>query len=69
MDEEKKLRLGRNILNQWAEEAYIVGIVRPSQLTVISNRFKNVPKQIIHSWMLYTPGYLEPEQFFIEQGE
>jgi len=68
-DRERKLELGRKILNQWAEEVYVVGIVRQSQLTIISNRFKNVPGKIIHSWMLYTPGYCEPEQFFIEAGE
>ena len=66
---ERKLELGQNILNQWAEECYVVGVVRQSMLTIISNRFKNVPDRIIHSWQLYTPGYMEPEQFFIEQGE
>ena len=68
-DEERKLQLGRKILNQWAEEVYVVGIVKQSQLTIISNRFKNVPDKMIQSWMLYTPGYLEPEQFYLEAGE
>lgn len=65
-DEERKLELGRNILGQWSEECYVVGICRRQVLTIVSNRFKNVPDEIIHSYRLLTPGYIGVEQFFIE---
>jgi len=33
----------------------------------VSDRFKNVPDEIIHSFRLMTPGYLGIEQFYFEQ--
>ena len=65
-DEEKKLEVGRRILRQWAEECYTIGIVHQYQVTIVSNRFKNVPDEIIHSYRLKTPAYMGIEQFYIE---
>ncbi len=68
-DEARRLELGSRILGQWAEESYTIGICRAELLTIVSNRFKNVPDEIIHSWRLMTPGYIDIEQFYLEDWE
>jgi len=66
-DESRRLELGRRILRQWSEECYIIGLVLQKQLTIVSNRFKNCPDHIIHNWQLMTPGYIDVEQFYIDE--
>ena len=66
-DDARKYALGQQILRQWAEQSYIIGICRQELLTIVSNRFKNVPDTIIHDWRIYTPGYIGIEQFYIEE--
>lgn len=65
-DEDRRLELGHKILGQWAEESYIIGICRPTALTIVSNRFRNVPDRIIHDWRVMTPGYIGIEQFYFD---
>ena len=66
-DDVRKLELGQRILGQWADECYTIGICRKELLTIVSDRFRNVPDQIIHSYRLMTPGYIGIEQFFLEE--
>ncbi len=68
VDEQRRLELGHNILGQWAEECYSVGICRPQVLTIINKRFRNVPEHIIHDYRISTPGYIGIEQFYFEGG-
>ena len=65
-DEKRKLELGRSILRQWSDQCYTIGICRPELLTIVSNRFRNVPDHVIHSYRVMTPGYIGIEQFYIE---
>jgi peptide/nickel transport system substrate-binding protein len=69
IDPDRKMKLGRNILRQWAEECYTIGIVRQDLVTLVSNRFHNVPEQLIHSYRVLTPGYIGIEQFYIAEEE
>jgi len=66
-DQDRKLELGRSILRQWADECYTIGICRQELLTIVSNRFKNVPDHIIHDWRIATPGYIGIEQFYLTE--
>ncbi|MBN1346943.1 MAG: ABC transporter substrate-binding protein [Phycisphaerae bacterium] len=66
-DQPRKLALGRKILEQWSRECYTIGVIRRKVLTIVSDRFKNVPDQIIQSNRLQTPGYIGIEQFYIDQ--
>ena len=68
-DERRRLEIGHNILRQWAEECYVIGICRNDLLTIVSNRFKNVPDEIIHDWRVMTPGYIGIEQFYIDEAQ
>ena len=69
IDETQKRQLAQGILGQWAEECYTIGLCRTMLLTIVSNRFKNVPENIIHSWQIKTPGYIGIEQFYIDDKE
>lgn len=66
-DEERKTELAHRILRQWAEESYTIGIVSQEALTIVSNRFHNVPEHIIHNFRLLSPGYIGIEQFYINE--
>ena len=65
-DKENQQRYAHKILRRWAEQSYIIGICRQELLTIVSDRFKNVPDTIIHDWRIYTPGYIGIEQFYID---
>lgn len=66
-DDARRRELGQNILKQWAEQCYTIGICSSDLLTIVSNRFKNVPEHIIHDYRVMTPGYIGIEQFFIDE--
>lgn len=66
-DDQRRLDLGHRILRQWAEECYTIGICRQELLTIVSNRFKNVPDHIIHDYRVMTPGYIGIEQFYLDE--
>ncbi|MBI5091675.1 MAG: ABC transporter substrate-binding protein [Candidatus Hydrogenedentes bacterium] len=66
-NEPRKLELGRQILKQWTEECYTIGVVHQQQLTIVSKRFHNVPDEIIQDYRLMTPGYIGIEQFYMTQ--
>ena len=68
-DERHRLELGGSILKQWAEDIYFIAICRPIELTVISDRFHNVPGEIQYNYRLMSPGYLGIEQFYIDASE
>lgn len=68
VDEDRKLELGRNILRQWSEECYVIGIVRNELLTLVANGFNNVPDTILHDYRVMTPGYIGIEQFYFDEG-
>jgi peptide/nickel transport system substrate-binding protein len=67
-NENERLKLGRNILKQWSDECYVIGICRPPVVTIVSDRLKNVPDVINYDYRLKSPGYLNPEQFFIDEN-
>ena len=66
---ERKLKIGRRILAQWANECYTIGIARPKALTIVSDRFKNMPDHMIHSFQVMAPGYIGIEQFYLDESE
>ena len=66
-DDARKLEIAQRILGQWADECYTIGICRKELLTIVSDRFRNVPDQIVHSYRLMTPGYIGIEQFFLQE--
>lgn len=63
-DEGRRQELARNILRQWSEQCYVIGVVRRKVLTIVSNAFKNVPERLINENRLASPGYIGIEQFY-----
>jgi len=69
-DPVKKLNLGRSILRSHARNIWYVGLVNYPYPIVVKNNFRNVPKEgIVHDWRLLSPGYWNPEQFFIKEAK
>jgi peptide/nickel transport system substrate-binding protein len=68
-DAQRRLELGHSILKQWAREIYFIGICRPTEITVISDRFHNVPHEIQYNYRLMSPGYIGIEQFYIDASQ
>ncbi len=68
-DDERQLELGRNILWQWSNECYMIGLYRRHDLTIVSNRFRNSPDHVLHGWRVKCPGYMQPEQFYLESEQ
>jgi peptide/nickel transport system substrate-binding protein len=67
-DPVKKLNLGRSILRSHARNIWYVGLINYPYPIVVKNNFRNVPKEgIVHDWRLVSPGYWNPEQFFIKE--
>ncbi len=65
-DDQRQLELGRNILWQWSNECYMIGLYRQHSLAIVSNRLRNCPDHILHGWRVMFPGYMQPEQFYLE---
>ncbi len=65
-DEEERLKYGRLILKQWAEECYVIGICQPPVVAIVSNRLRNVPDVINYDYRIKSPGHLNVEQFYID---
>ncbi len=62
----RRLELGHNILRQWVDRCYVIGIVRKKEVTLVGNRLHNFPPAMIQDYRLLSPGYLCPEQFFLD---
>jgi peptide/nickel transport system substrate-binding protein len=66
-NEPRRYELAQGILRQWCDECYVIGVVRRKMLTIVSNRFRNVPERIINDNRLCSPGYIGIEQFYLAQ--
>lgn len=66
---QRQLELGRNILWQWSRECYFIGLHRDHALAIVSSRFRNFPDHILHGWRVMFPGYMQPEQFYLESEQ
>ena len=67
-DEDRRRTLAQNILRQWSDECYTIGICSSELLAIVSNRFRNVPEHLVHDYRAMTPGYIGIEQFYIDEG-
>lgn len=67
-NEQRRLELGHVILKQWADECYVAGIARSPLVAIIANRFRNVPEKFVYDYQLKSPGYMNIEQFFIDEN-
>ncbi|MBT5143648.1 MAG: ABC transporter substrate-binding protein [Gemmatimonadetes bacterium] len=66
-DLQHRLEVGRQVLEQWSDMCYLIGICRKPEVFIISNRFRNVPEKIIQDYRLMSPGYIGIEQFWLDR--
>lgn len=67
-DAQERLDFGHKILKQWADQCYVVGLCQSPVLAIVSNRLRNVPEVINYDYRLKAPGYVNVEQFFIDES-
>ena len=70
VDPEKRRALWTEVIQSHAENMWIIPLTeRGIGIGVLANNFRNVPEQAVSSWIIMTPGNLNPETFFIKKAE
>jgi peptide/nickel transport system substrate-binding protein len=66
-DAGKRKALWREVVRSHAENVWVIPITeRSTAIGVLAERFRNVPLRTTASWILMSPGNLNPETFFIK---
>lgn len=68
VDPEKRAALWAEVIQKHAENLWIIPITeRGIGIGILANNFRNVPERAVSSWIIMTPGNLNPETFFIKK--
>ena len=68
VDPEKRRTLWAEVIRSHAENMWIIPLTeRGIGIGILSNNFRNVPERATSSWIIMTPGNLNPETFFIQK--
>jgi len=66
VDKEKRQELWKSVIRAHAENMWVIPLVaQGKEIGVLSNDFGNVPEHAVASWITMTPGYLNPETFYL----
>jgi len=69
-DQKEKEKLTEEMFRIWAKNLWVIPTAGSYSLpVVVKNNFRNVPKDGTLSYPLLSPGYLNPEQFFIKESK
>lgn len=69
-DEAEQVAIFREVLKIAAENVWTISISSPApRLAVVKNGFRNVPKRMIYSWILQSPGNAGNETFYFEKPD
>lgn len=69
VDKAARQEMWREVIRNHAENVWVIPLVRASSdIGVLSDGFGNVPGRGLSSWVVMTPGYLNPETFY-HKGE
>ena len=69
MDEQERLRLGKEILSTNAEEVWTIGtLANLPKPVIVNDNLRNVPKKFYHSWVLGNISH-NPEVWYFEGGK
>ena len=70
VDKKERQQLWKEVIRAHAENMWVIPlIVQGSQIGVLSEHFGNVPERALASWVTMTPGYLNPETFYMKSPE
>jgi len=68
VDPARQLEIARQIVRKSTEGLFTIGTVGMSPgLVVVKNNFHNVMEKHTSDWLVFTPGTMDPPQFWIEQ--
>jgi len=68
VDPARQLEIARQIVRKSTEGLFTIGTVGMSPgLVVVKNNFHNVMTKHTSDWLVFTPGTMDPPQFWIEQ--
>jgi len=68
VDPEKRRQMWAEVIRSHAENMWIIPLTERSiGIGVLANNFRNVPERATASWIVMTPGNLNPETFFIKK--
>ncbi|MDA0711115.1 MAG: ABC transporter substrate-binding protein, partial [bacterium] len=68
VDKDKRSKLWSEVIQMHAENLWIIPLTeRGTGIGVLANNFRNVPEHAVSSWIIMTPGNLNPETFFIKK--
>ncbi len=68
VDGNKQIEIGKQIVRKATENLFCIGTVgQPPALTVVKNTFHNVMEKHTSDWIVFTPGTMDPPQFWMEQ--
>jgi len=68
VDSDRQLRITREIIRRSTEGMFVLGTVGMAPgLVVVKDNFHNVMEKHTSDWLVFTPGTMDPPQFWIEQ--
>jgi peptide/nickel transport system substrate-binding protein len=68
VDADDQLVIGKQIVRKSTEGLFCIGTVgQPPALTVVRNNFHNVMEKHTSDWLVFTPGTMDPPQFWMEE--
>jgi peptide/nickel transport system substrate-binding protein len=68
VDPDKQVEIGKEIVRKATEGLFSIGTVgQPPALTVVKNNFHNVMEHHTSDWLVFTPGTMDPPQFWMEE--
>ena len=68
VDPNRRRELWAEVIRKHSENMWIIPLnERGIGIGILANNFRNVPERAVSSWIVMTPGNLNPETFFIEK--
>ncbi len=68
VDSDDQLVIGKQIVRKATEGLFCIGTVgQPPALTVVKNNFYNVMEKHTSDWIVFTPGTMDPPQFWMKE--
>ncbi|MCZ6635565.1 MAG: ABC transporter substrate-binding protein [bacterium] len=68
VDAQRRRALWAEVIQSHAENIWIIPLIeRTIGIGVLAENFRNVPEEAVSSWIVMTPGNLNPETFFIKK--
>jgi peptide/nickel transport system substrate-binding protein len=68
VDPDEQVKIGKQIVRKATENLFCIGTVgQPPALTVVKNNFYNVMEKHTSDWIVFTPGTMDPPQFWMKE--